>query len=305
MLLTRPTSHRTQLNGQVIEIKVISTFFPIDKHISTSQNVFSVTIVVVSRLVYRKGVDLMAGVISKLANVKNVNFLVAGDGPKRTLLEEIREQKNLQDRVELLGPMEHSRVRDVLRRGHIFLNTSLTEAYCMAIVEAASCGLQVVSTRVGGIPEVLPSNLIILTEANVDALLEGVLKAMTNLTAQRTRNCNGFNSIKTNSAELMQSTKTKPSKRVLCPYECNNILGKLYNWNDVTTRTEKVYNRVMHERDPPFGDKLNRYLVACMPFVLVVSFSYLLLRFLDVIEPRRYIDLAKDWNKPKNKSKSQ
>ncbi|KAI2598730.1 phosphatidylinositol glycan anchor biosynthesis class A, partial [Homo sapiens] len=28
-------------------------------------------------------------------------------------------------------------------QGHIFLNTSLTEAFCMAIVEAASCGLQV------------------------------------------------------------------------------------------------------------------------------------------------------------------
>lgn len=70
----------------------------------------AVTVVIVSRLVYRKGVDLMAGVISKLVNMKNVNFLIGGDGPKRCLLEEIREKNNMQDRVTLLGPLEHSKV---------------------------------------------------------------------------------------------------------------------------------------------------------------------------------------------------
>ena len=45
---------------------------------------------------------------------------------------------------------EQNMVRDqLLVRGQIFLNTSLTEAFCMAIVEAASCGLAVVSTAAG------------------------------------------------------------------------------------------------------------------------------------------------------------
>lgn len=46
-------------------------------------------------------------------------------------------------RVRLLGALEHKDVCGVLVQGHIFLNTSLTEAFCMAIVEGASCGLQV------------------------------------------------------------------------------------------------------------------------------------------------------------------
>lgn len=70
----------------------------------------AVNVVIVSRLVYRKGVDLMAGVIAKLVNMKNVHFIIGGDGPKRSLLEEIREKKNLQNRVTLLGPLEHSKV---------------------------------------------------------------------------------------------------------------------------------------------------------------------------------------------------
>ena len=48
-----------------------------------------------------------------------------------------------------LGPISLPQLQ-----GHIFINASLTEAFCMAIVEAASVGLLVVSTRVGGVPEV-------------------------------------------------------------------------------------------------------------------------------------------------------
>lgn len=71
--------------------------------------------VIVSRLVYRKGVDLMAGVIAKMKNMRNVRFLIGGDGPKRALLEEIREKANMQDRVKMLGALEHAKVRDVHR----------------------------------------------------------------------------------------------------------------------------------------------------------------------------------------------
>lgn len=72
----------------------------------------------------------------------------------------MREKYFLHDRVELIGAVEHHHVRDVLVRGHIFLNCSLTESFCMALLEAASCGLHVVSTKVGGVPEVLPPSMI-------------------------------------------------------------------------------------------------------------------------------------------------
>lgn len=100
----------------------------------------------------------------------------------------------------------------------------------------------------------------------------------------------GVNNLKNNKEN--GAVKSHAKKRVLCPYECNEILRDLYNWNDITERTERVYKRVLKENDPPFGDKLNCYLSACIPFVLVVSFSYLFLKLLDIIEPRKSIDLA-------------
>ncbi|RLU24993.1 hypothetical protein DMN91_003085 [Ooceraea biroi] len=146
--------------------------------ISKRNNDF-ITIVIVSWLVYRKGVDLLAHIIPEICSRhKNVQFLIGGDGPKRWLIEKVRERNLLQHRVTLLGSLKHSQVKHILNEGHIFLNTSLTEAYCMAIVEAASCGLQVVSTKVGGIPEVLPRDLIYLVEPTVPALIEGIETAI-------------------------------------------------------------------------------------------------------------------------------
>lgn len=166
----------------------------------------------------------------------------------------------------------------------------------MSIVEAASCGLQIVSTCVGGIPEVLPPELIHLTEATVDSLHNGLLTAIHKL--QNERNILDSNSLESPNAinntknGLTNSNGKRMKGRVLCPYECNEILRKLYNWNDITERTERVYKRVLRERDSSFGDKLNCYLTACIPFVLVVSFSYLFLKLLDIIEPRKNIDLV-------------
>lgn len=66
---------------------------------------------IVSRLVYRKGVDLLVGVIQRMKSIENVHFLIGGDGPKRGLLEEIREKANMQNRITMLGALEHSKVR--------------------------------------------------------------------------------------------------------------------------------------------------------------------------------------------------
>ena len=76
-----------------------------------------ITIVIVSRLVYRKGTDILAGVIPVIcAKYPEVDFLIGGDGPKRLAIEEIREKSGLLDRVTLLGAVDHAKVPDVLRQ---------------------------------------------------------------------------------------------------------------------------------------------------------------------------------------------
>lgn len=117
-----------------------------------------IKIIVLSRLVYRKGIDLLVPSIPVICkSFPHVDFIIGGDGPKRLALEEMVERHQLQHRVEFLGAIANSQVRSVLCRGHLFLNCSLTESFCIAILEAASVGLFVIATDVGGVHEVLLS----------------------------------------------------------------------------------------------------------------------------------------------------
>lgn len=66
----------------------------------------------------------------------------------------------------------------MLIRGTIFLNTSLTESFGIGILEAACAGLYVVSTRVGGVPEILPPDMISFANPDDDGkvyLSRGIL----------------------------------------------------------------------------------------------------------------------------------
>ncbi|XP_068602600.1 phosphatidylinositol N-acetylglucosaminyltransferase subunit A [Brachionichthys hirsutus] len=235
-----------------------------------------ITVVVISRLVYRKGIDLLGAIIPELClKHPDLHFVIGGEGPKRLVLEEVREKYQLHDRVRLLGALEHKDVRGVLVQGHIFLNTSLTEAFCMAIVEGASCGLQVVSTRVGGIPEVLPEDLITLCEPTVRSLCAGLETVI-----------------------ARQREGSAPS-----PASIHEGVRNLYTWKNVTERTEKVYERVSGEEVLPLDRRLRRLRAHCGPvagsifaFVAVLDFLFLLL--LRWLVPDRIMDVALDATGP-------
>ena len=188
-----------------------------------------ITVVMLSRLVYRKGMDLAARVIPSIcAKHKDVHFIIGGDGPKKVLLEEMRERYQLHERVEFLGAVPHHRVRDVLVRGNIFFNCSLTESFCVAILEAAACGLHVVSTNVGGVPEVLPESMIRFADPNVSSLTEAI------------------------SDSLAISKRSVPS-------EMHAKVKSMYSWVDVAKRTERVYNDIMTKKRPTLVSRILRY----------------------------------------------
>ncbi|KAL9537656.1 Phosphatidylinositol N-acetylglucosaminyltransferase gpi3 subunit [Mucor bainieri] len=227
-----------------------------------------ITIVVISRLVYRKGVDLLIAIIPRICEMyKNVRFIIGGDGPKRIDLEQMREKHLLHDRVELLGPIKHHEVRKVLIQGNIFLNTSLTEAFCIAIVEAACAGLFVVSTKVGGVPEVLPSHMINYASPEEDDLVIAVSKSI--------------HQYKYGKVDTTQF---------------NDQLKEMYNWSNVAERTEKVYGFVYQTSNSPLIERLRRYygcgVYAGKIFCMVIALDYLIWRFLEWLFPTESIEKA-------------
>ncbi len=180
-----------------------------------------VNIVILSRLVYRKGIHIAVHVIPRICEMyANAHFIIGGDGDLRLALQEMIEKHRLFDRVEMLGAVRHSDVCGVLTRGHIFLSCSLTESFCIAILEAACCGLHVVSTHVGGVPEVLPrDDITFASEASPTAVAEAL-------------------------ARVIESVRRLPD-----PWEVHRRVKRYYSWHQVARRTTAVYDMISGVHD--------------------------------------------------------
>lgn len=231
-----------------------------------------ITIVVISRLFPNKGADLLTAIIPRICHEKpEVDFIIAGDGPKFLDLEQMREKYFLQERVTLIGAVKHEKVRDVMVRGDIYLHPSLTEAFGTVIVEAASCGLYVVTTKVGGIPEVLPQHMMSFADPEEDSLVEAALGAV----------------------ELVGSGKIDTSK-------FHAEVAAMYSWDNIAKRTENVYHSLDHRRiNRPLLQRLKKYYfcgaVAGKLYCVCVILDILIYTLLEFFYPRDSIDLASKW----------
>lgn len=196
-----------------------------------SKNDDRVIVIVVSRLVFRKGMDLLLVIIPIICKANGkVDFLIAGDGPKGLDLKEMVAKEGLQDRVEFLGGVPHAQVRNVLIRGDIFLNCSLTESFCIANLEASCAGLTVVSTNVGGIPEVL-DEAVYLADPSVPQMAKA----------------------------LQQAISDHQRNGPVDPWPRHERLRKRYAWSRVAEQTVQVYDYACGQPRKTFLERLHCY----------------------------------------------
>jgi glycosyltransferase involved in cell wall biosynthesis len=88
-----------------------------------------------------------------IARKDMVDFVLAGDGPERFMLEKKVMETGLQDRFKFLGHQDD--MDSFYKKIDIYLNTSVHEGIPMSVLEAMSHGLPVVVPNVGGFPEIV------------------------------------------------------------------------------------------------------------------------------------------------------
>lgn len=126
-----------------------------------------------------------------------------------------------------------------------------------------------VSTRVGGVPEILPDHMIKLAEPVAEDLVAKTLAAISELPK-------------------------------FDPWRAHEQVREMYSWYDVALRTENVYQQILKADTPTLLDRMRRFHVvggawAGKIWALMMAFGVLLVLFWEWMLPKEDIDIAPDF----------
>jgi glycosyltransferase involved in cell wall biosynthesis len=104
-----------------------------------------------------------------------LHWIIAGEGPLRAAISAEVGRLELADRVHLVGYID--RIDALIAQASIFVMSSKTEGLGSVILNALALGRPVVATAAGGIPEILPAEVLVPPGA-ADALAHKVVQVL-------------------------------------------------------------------------------------------------------------------------------
>jgi len=107
-------------------------------------------------------------------------LILVGDGPDRSECERLCRQLGLFEKVKFLGKQDG--LVEILNSADVFLIPSQSESFGLAALEAMACGLPVVSSSVGGLPELIRHNEtgFIAEIGDIDRMAKYVVELLSN-----------------------------------------------------------------------------------------------------------------------------
>lgn len=121
--------------------------------------------------------DLIAAFAQLCHQYTNIHLVVCGSGPLRETLERKAAESGCRN-VHFLG---HRTDLDCLMPAFdLFVLPSLTEGLPNVLLEAASCHVPIVATRVGGVPEIVTDGEsgLLVESGNVSQLAQGIERCL-------------------------------------------------------------------------------------------------------------------------------
>ncbi|MEE2637942.1 MAG: glycosyltransferase [Acidobacteriota bacterium] len=122
---------------------------------------------------------LIRAIPSVLAVFPDARFVLAGDGESRPAVTALAERLGVRQRVSFTGEIKDS--LDLMRASDLVVLPSVSEGLPVTLVEAMAIGRPVVTTRAGGIPEVVEDDVSarIVPPRDPDALGRAMVELLT------------------------------------------------------------------------------------------------------------------------------
>jgi glycosyltransferase involved in cell wall biosynthesis len=143
----------------------------------------AIKILAVGQLAIRKGFHVLIEAARIIRDRHlDMEWIVVGEGPERSRLEDMIDRYELHDEVKLIGAQPHESIPNFLAEAHIFSlpcvigNDDTRDGIPVALMEAMAWGLPTISTRIVGLPELIDSgkNGILIEPDDPMALADAV-----------------------------------------------------------------------------------------------------------------------------------
>lgn len=137
------------------------------------------------RLVGWKGLQYILSSLPTIqGSIGGIKYLVIGSGKYRKEMETLAASLEIRDAVIFAGEVKHSDLPRYLSLADLFIQPSVgDEAFGITMIEAMSCGLPVIGTKIGGIPEVITDRETgyLIPPGDPQAIARGVLSLLNNV----------------------------------------------------------------------------------------------------------------------------
>lgn len=152
----------------------------------------SVVVGTVKTLAQTYGIDILirafAEVVKRCTDTQtSLRLMIVGDGPQRTQLESLACEMGIRNITDFIGRVCNDDVPLYLNQFDIYVAPSREESFGVAVLEASACGIPVVVSNVGGLPEVVKHNRtgLVVPKENIQATTESILYLVSNSKARR------------------------------------------------------------------------------------------------------------------------
>jgi len=162
-VLTTVSVNHSNLSAEIFSLttspQVIQNFVDLEKFHPRDAGAFGLSaqrrprISHVSNFRAVKQPEVMAKVFLKIHEKMDSELWLIGDGPEMNSVKDFFRQNHIDSDVSYWD-IQHE-VAGLLAQTDLLLITSRMESFCLAALEAMACGVPVVASRVGGLPEVV------------------------------------------------------------------------------------------------------------------------------------------------------
>ncbi len=137
------------------------------------------TLVHISNFREVKRVPDVVRVFAKVRERIPATLVLAGDGPQRPDAEQEAVRLGVTSDVRFLGKVDA--VAELLRAADLYLLPSRSESFGLSALEAMACGVPVLATKVGGLPEVVKDGVtgVLMPLGDLEGMAQKALELLT------------------------------------------------------------------------------------------------------------------------------